>query len=86
MSSILPVRLQDSPASGRGRFSTIGVLEPVIWIERSADAGDGDGSTDDQEPVYRIVVAFVLEVSIVGFDQRCLSLSRSLALSLSTSP
>lgn len=80
MSNILPVNLEEHPASGRGRYSTVGVLEPAIRIERSSDpygtAGndnnDSQGNTIDattRHPIYRIVATFVLEVSIVGFDQ-----------------
>jgi len=81
MSNILPVNLEDHPASGRGRYSTVGVIKPAIRIERSSDSS-GDSSsmknngnvgvitdTTMASSVYRIVVTFVLEVAIVGFDQ-----------------
>ncbi|EPE10881.1 hypothetical protein F503_05976 [Ophiostoma piceae UAMH 11346] len=62
ISNILPANLEDSPASGRGRYATVGVLEPVIRIERSAvDSAD--------KAAYRIIASFVLEATIVGFDQ-----------------
>ena len=81
MSNILPVNLEEHPVSGRGRYSTVGVLEPAIRIERSSDpdgdatSGDSDGittgtsTTATSNPVYRIVITFVLELGIVGFDQ-----------------
>ena len=62
ISNILPVNLEDSPASGRGRYSTVGVLEPVIRIERSA-------ADSPDSAAYRIIASFVLEAAIVGFDQ-----------------
>lgn len=80
MSNILPVNLEEQPASGRGRYSTVGVLEPAIRIERSSDADTTSANSSEigistnstastTGPVYRIVVTFVLEVGIVGFDQ-----------------
>ncbi len=63
MSNIHPLDLVDNPASGRGQYTTLSVLEPVMRIERS-------GSEDSNTDYYRIIVTFVLEVEIIGFNQR----------------
>ncbi len=62
MSNIHPLDLIENPASGRGNYTTLSVLEPVMRIERS-------GSDDDKVDYYRIIVTFVLEVEIIGFNQ-----------------
>ncbi|OAA68273.1 hypothetical protein SPI_00468 [Niveomyces insectorum RCEF 264] len=70
MSNILPLNLEDHPASGRGRYSTVSVLEPVMRIERTGEV-EATGIPIDAgaSASYRIVVAFVFEVAIFGFEQ-----------------
>ena len=68
MSNILPLNLLENPASGRGEYTTLSVLEPVIRIERTGD-GESDSPEDPNESFYRVVVTFVLEVEIIGYNQ-----------------
>ena len=69
MSNIHPLNLIENPASGRGEYTTLSVLEPVVRIERTGD-GESDSPEDPNESFYRLVVTFVLEVEIIGFNQR----------------
>ncbi len=69
MSNLHPLNLLENPASGKGEYTTLSVLEPVMRIERTGD-GELDSPEDSDETFYRIVVTFVLEVEIIGFNQR----------------
>ncbi len=69
MSNIHPLNLVENPASGKGEHTTLSVLEPVLRIERTGD-GESESPEHPEESFYRIVCTFVLEVEIIGFNQR----------------
>ncbi|EFX04701.1 hypothetical protein CMQ_1629 [Grosmannia clavigera kw1407] len=70
MSNIIPLNLEENPASGRGRYSSMSVLEPVMRIERTGDIESATNPpSGGSEASYRIVVTFIFEVAISGFDQ-----------------
>ncbi len=69
MSNIHPLNLLGYPASGRGEYTTVSVLEPVIRIERTGHE-ESDSPADPYQSFYRIVVTFALEVDIIGLNER----------------
>lgn len=70
MSNIIPINLEENPASGRARYSSVSVLEPVMRIERTGGiASATNPPSGGSEASYRIVVTFIFEVAISGFDQ-----------------
>ena len=69
ISDIHPLNLKDNPASGKGQYTTSGILEPGIRIERTDNTGP-ERQVDASRGHYRIVLTFILEIGIVGFSQR----------------
>lgn len=56
-SQIKKLYLHENVAGGRGRHTTVSVLEPTMWIERTKE--------DD----YRIVCRFDLQFKIHAFEK-----------------
>ncbi|KAK0661705.1 hypothetical protein QBC41DRAFT_382445 [Cercophora samala] len=61
LSHIHPVNLEESIQGGKGVYSSVSVLEPVMRIERSGTYNRGDPSA---RPVYRIIVSLKLQFNI----------------------
>jgi hypothetical protein len=56
-SQLHPINLQESVGVGRGAHTTVSVLDPLVWIER----------TEDDH--YRIVATFNLQIKIHAFEK-----------------
>jgi hypothetical protein len=58
--NVTPIELVDNVSGGRGAQTSVSVLEPTMWIERS---------DNKKNPEYRIVAYFQLQVKIHAFDK-----------------
>lgn len=55
----------------RGAYSTVSILEPVMWIERTDPILCEDTAMKGKKEIfYRISLSFDLQVGIRGFDSR----------------
>jgi len=58
--SVTPIELLESVSGGRGAQTSVSVLEPTMWIERT------DSKTN---PEFKIVAYFQLQVKVNAFDK-----------------
>ncbi|KAK4160282.1 hypothetical protein QBC43DRAFT_373207 [Cladorrhinum sp. PSN259] len=61
LSHIHPINLEESIQGGRGQYSSVSVLEPVMRIERSGTYNRGDPGA---RPIYRIILSLKLQLNI----------------------
>jgi hypothetical protein len=59
---VKPVDLTEKISPVCGDYTTISILKPVMYVERTADK------------FYRITTSFTLEVGIIGFHQESVTL------------
>lgn len=62
LSHIHPLALEENVGGGRGNYTTVSILEPVIRVERTGEykqCGIPDGRS-----VYRIILNFRMQLSI----------------------
>lgn len=62
LSNIHPLALEENVGGGRGNYTAVSILEPVMRIERSGEHmqyGNPDGKS-----VYRIILNFKMQLSI----------------------
>jgi hypothetical protein len=62
ISPVDAVDLAEKISPVRGDYTTISILKPVMYVERTADK------------FYRITTSFTLEVGIIGFHQESVTL------------
>jgi hypothetical protein len=65
ISRIHPINLADSVGEGQGDYTSVNIIDPTMRIERSGKLDP----TDDSESLFRIIVTFVLQASILNFDE-----------------
>ncbi len=65
LSHIHPAHLEESIGAAQGRYASVGVLEPVMRIERSQSLGP----SSNRRSTYRIIVHFTVQFSINNFDR-----------------
>jgi len=70
MKQPIQLNLGDRIGAGHGRLSTVSILDPVMWIERTDEKHSDDTAVKTKEAFYRIVLRFDLQVAIKGFDSR----------------
>jgi hypothetical protein len=64
LSRILAVNLEDSVGEGEGDYTAISIIDPTMRIERTPTLDP----SDESESLFRIILTFVLQASILNFD------------------